>query len=255
MQTFGKKYYFGLKNKNMKYYITAGVIVILILIGYFVFSGYGATTNSAPQPVLVSMIKETVYLYASSTKNEVTEPTQAFEGDSIETLSSGRALLQMKNGTVTTIDYSTKLTLKTHSDDLHSTLLLGQGKVWATVKKVFGKGEFYEIETQNAVAVVRGTSFGLSFDGESTTIEVTEGVVAFTPIDPETGARLYDKTVLIEAGQKATIKGGAVVEILNLTSQDKKEDWFIFNNTSLTENESGANEVDVKISDLEIKTR
>lgn len=204
------------------------------------------------------MIKKTVYLYnASSTKKEIIDPVQAFEGDEVETLEFGRALIQLQNGTLTAIDYSTKLVIKTHTDDGHTSVKLESGKVWSTVKKVFGQGEYYEIETQNAVAVVRGTSFGVSFDGTNTILEVTEGAVLLVPVDPETGERLYDKAVLVPAGKKAIIGKDGVIQISDLSPDDKGREWYIFNNGNLTngQTQTGANTTDVRVTDFQIKPR
>jgi hypothetical protein len=242
----------------MKYYI-GGAILFLALIGGYVVAHKTTTlslqnTSTSTSPVLVNMIQKTVNVWADeNTKKEVVDSLSAYEGNIVETLSSGRGLIQLKNGTITVIDYSTKIKIKAHSDDEHASLFLSSGKVWATVKKVFGKGEYYEIETQNAVAVVRGTSFGLSYINGVSHLEVTEGVVAFVPIDPKTGERLYDKTVLITAGNQATIKDDGVVVIVSLKPNDKKEDWYIFNNEKETENTTPSEtQNSVRISNLQI---
>lgn len=238
----------------MKYY--AGIIIaILILIGgYFVFTQNSTVTTTKTvkvtrEPIALSMIKKTVYHYASSTKQEVTEPVAAYEGDEVETLADGRAIMQMVSGTVTTIDYSTKIKIQTHEGDEHTKVGLESGKVWSTVKKVFGKGEYYEIETQNAVAVVRGTSFGVSFDGKQTILEVTEGTVLLVPID-ENGERLYDRAVLVPAGKKAIVDELGNITVSDLDSADKSREWFRFNN-----NVSDAADSQIKISDLKAQPK
>jgi len=242
----------------MKYYIYAIIAIILVLGGYFVFSS--SEVSEAPavtEPIIVSMIKKTVYLHASSTKTEIIEPSQAAPGDLVETLNSGRALIQLQNGTLTAVDYSTKLIIKTHPDDEHTSMRLESGKVWSTVKKVFGKGEYYEIETQNAVAVVRGTSFGVSFDGVNTILEVTEGAVLSVPIDAVTGERLFDRAILVPAGKKAIISNTGAIEILDLTSDDKTKEWYIFNNGNIISDKTQNNTdtTDVHVSDLEVRSR
>lgn len=214
------------------------------------------TESQNASPVIVSSIKTLVYLHTSGAKTEVNEPVLGYEGDKVETNSTGRALLQMENGTLTSVDYSTKIDIKTHSDDEHSSFFLTLGKVWSTVEKVFGKGEYYEIETQNAVAVVRGTSFGVSFDGEFTTLEVTKGEVLFVPVD-KNGKRLYENAVLVKAGEKAVVGNDGVIKVSPLSERDKAGEWFIFNNGSSSTNGS-ANTLqvpDVRISDLLIRPR
>jgi tellurite resistance-related uncharacterized protein len=249
----------------MKYLIGI-VVVILVLFGLYLAFGKTITTTTVVKTensttplslVMVSAIKKTVNLYKTSdSKTEVIDSELAYEGNTVETLSSGRALLQTENGTLTTLDYSSKLVIQTHSDDQHSSFHLSLGKVWSTVEKVFGKGEYYEIETQNAVAVVRGTSFGVSYDGKFTTLEVTEGAVLFVPIDKD-GNRLYDKAVLVPAGKKAVVGDDGIIKISDLTDSEKKLEWFIYNNGdtsgATTQFQDAASQV--RISDLLIKSR
>jgi len=232
----------------MKYFIGIAVLGAVILTGYFIF-GTGTSPAelnvAAAEPVSVSMVKQTVYHSgAASARAEVVEPVKALEGDEVETLASGRALIEMQNGTLTTLDYSTKVTIKTHTDDEHSSMSLEGGKVWSTVEKVFGKGEYYEIETQNAVAVVRGTSFSVSYDGENTVLEVSEGTVLFVPIDPQTGERLYGEAILVTAGEKATVGKNGVVQALDNADTST---------TPTVETSAPSEAPDIRILDVDIR--
>lgn len=225
-------------------YIIATIVILAILAGiYFAFFQTQVTTESIvsgqSQPVIVSMIRKTVQHVTASSTHEVIDPTQAYEGDMIKTLSEGRGLVEMKNGTITVIDYSSELKIKSHTNDEHSSMYLVAGDVWSRVKKVFDHGEFYEIETQNAVAVVRGTSFGVSYNNGVTTLEVTSGTVAFIPIDPKTRERKYDQTIYVTAGKKATIGDSGVISVTDLTLDDKKNEWFIYNNDVVSQSATG----------------
>ena len=86
------------------------------------------------------------------------------------------------------LDYDTELTLE-ESDDTgtHVRGSLGTGAVWARVEKVFGKGEYYTIKTQNAVAVVRGTSFSISYRNNVSKIEVAAGTISLHACGPFDG--------------------------------------------------------------------
>lgn len=249
----------------MRYFIAIVVVIVLIFALYLIFGKTITTTtvvkteetSSSKSPVIVSTIKKTVNLYKTAdAKEEIIDPALAYDGNTVETLASGRALLQMENGTLTTVDYSTKLTIKTHTDDEHSSMFLTGGKVWSTVEKVFGKGEYYEIETQNAVAVVRGTSFGVSYDGTFTTLEVTEGAVLLVPVDPKTRERLFDKAVLVPAGKKAVVGNDGIIKVSDLTDNEKKREWFIYNNgaSSASSSQVKSDASEVRISDLNIRS-
>ncbi len=238
----------------MRNFYIALAVIIIILLGFFWFRSRGShTTSNHTANMVLSMIKQNVYkIDGAKVKEEVIEPTKVYEGEEVETSDTGRALLQMENGTLSAIDYSTKLTVKTHIDDEHAGISLLAGNVWSTVEKVFGKGEYYEIETQNAVAVVRGTSFGVSIEGDNTVLEVSEGAVLFVPIDPKTGKRLYDKAVLVPAGKKAILGSAGVIEVFDMTKDDLQDEWYIYNNgLSETTASTGASD-DLHISDVEI---
>ena len=128
------------------------------------------------------------------------------------------------------LDYDTELTLE-ESDDTgtHVRGSLGTGAVWARVEKVFGKGEYYTIKTQNAVAVVRGTSFSISYRNNVSKIEVAAGTVRFMPVDPSTGEPIESKEVFVSTDNKATIDVSGTVRVSPLTAVDKQASWYLFN--------------------------
>jgi len=53
-----------------------------------------------------------------------------------------------------------------------------KGSLWSNVKEIFKTGSM-EIEMNQAVAGIKGTTFALSDDGQTSTIKVIEGVVSF----------------------------------------------------------------------------
>ncbi|MCX6714685.1 MAG: FecR domain-containing protein [Candidatus Uhrbacteria bacterium] len=203
-----------------------------------------AASVSAPLPesqpavssLLVTPIASIVSV-ALSTNTSVFQPitsaTQVVEGSHVKTSATGRALIEGMNTTV--IDSNTEIALTVLDTQKNQTRLqLEAGQVWSRVKKLSDKGEFYEIESQNARASVRGTSFGLKRVGHVLTLYVVEGVVNFGTIPPNTDASIQYSSANVPAGKKAVLKDGDAAPVVSdLTDADKHDPWFVFNNPSV----------------------
>ncbi len=226
----------------MKNYLTIGgvvVICILIALGMWKFGSKNKpieNTNESPTvelPVTVSPLEPTVSVTkATSTAfEEISEATKTNVGSKIKTGSSGRALIESSSAHQTLIDYNTEITVSDDSKSEKKTkIALVSGAVWARLGKVFDSGEYYEIKTSNAVATVRGTSFGVWFKNGITTVAVTEGSIFFSAIDPKTGEVIPNSEVVVKAGEKATVDSAGKIVISKITTADKKEPWYIYNN-------------------------
>lgn len=94
-------------------------------------------------------------------------------------------------------------------------IYLSTGRIWA---QVFAGGQAetrFEVETDAAVAGVRGTVFSVSHDEDATTVSVYEGRVAVSD-------RTREQTVLLEAGTQTTVKPGqGPSKVMPLTSSEK----------------------------------
>ena len=151
-------------------------------------------------------------------------------GTSVRTSSSGRALIESPWSHPTALDFSSEIVIKDSSADSKKTIIqLTIGSMWARAKKLVEQGEFYEIKTSNAVAVVRGTSFGLSFKDNTTTLIVKSGEVSFFNIDPATGEAIPGSEVVVKAGFKAIIKGNNLPVVSPIDPSDTSSDWYVFN--------------------------
>lgn len=159
---------------------------------------------------------------------ELATSTSVAAGTRIKTSETGRALVEGAHEAF--LDSGAEIVIASADADGGSRIGLETGKTWSRVQKTFDAGEFYELETKNAVAVVRGTSFGLYFEhGDTTTLIVTEGEVHLIARDPQTGARLPDTEVTITPGKKAVRKGEEAIVVSAIADADKGE-WFRFNN-------------------------
>ncbi len=183
--------------------------------------------------ILITAIEQSVTLKSVSKSEEVAilATTSPSKGDTIKTSATGRALVESPKGHPTILDYSSELTLVNSEDEGNKTSFeLFTGGLWSRAKKSAEKGEFYEIKTGNAVAVVRGTSFGLTYKDNITTLLVTEGSVSIYNIDPKIGKAKLDTEVVVTKDKKAIIKDNEKTEVEPITDNDKKSDFFKLGN-------------------------
>ncbi len=182
---------------------------------------------------LVTILQENVFIKKpeasefSVAKKEETAPVYT----KIKTSETGRAILEAGKSVITTVDRNSEFTVERYGES-QSQIALHSGNLWSRIEKTFERGEFYEIQTENAVATVRGTSFGTSFIDGLTNIIVKDGTVTAFLIDKKTGKRIEESKTEISAGEKATI--GEKIMVEKLTTKDKESEWYIFNNSENT---------------------
>lgn len=181
-------------------------------------------------PATVSVLDKGVFVIDTKTANnnqvEVTSSTTVELATTVKTNSDGRALVAMESGKII-VDKDSELALA----DLpkgQTSGTLNAGSVWSQVEKIFDKGEFYEIKTQNTVASVRGTSFGVSIKNGETTVYVTKGIVKVTP--KKDGVLEDDKSLMITAGNKATVDINGNISSQLLGTDDMRTEWYTLNN-------------------------
>ena len=203
------------------------------------------TADNAAFSALVTPIASQVFTLAPDTVGEqfteLATSTRVESGTRIKTSETGRAIVEGPHEAF--LDFNAEIVIASRDAEGGSRIGLETGKTWSRVKKVFDQGEFYEMETQNAVAVVRGTSFGFYFEhGDTTTLVVTEGEVRLIAKDLQTGAVLPDTEVAVGPGKKAVRKGEEAIRVGAIVEEDKGE-WFRFNNP---EESTGQYQVEVR---------
>lgn len=225
--------------KNRLTISVAIAVCILIALGIWKFGTKtkpvenSVVSQTAELPVTVSPLEPTVAVTKATSANfsEITEATKTNVGSKIKTGISGRALIESSSAHQTLVDYNTEITISDDSKNEKKTkIALVSGAVWARLAKVFDSGEYYEVKTGNAVATVRGTSFGVWYKDGVTTVAVTEGSIYLSALDPITGIVIPNSEVVVKAGEKATVDKNGKIVISKITSADKKEPWYIYNN-------------------------
>jgi len=104
------------------------------------------------------------------------------EGDQVVTAKGARLELTLADKSVLRLDGGSELTLKAadfEGDDKKLTAKLGFGKIWAKVNSILGGQSHFDVETRNAVAGVRGTTFRVDARHDaSALVRVYAGAVA-----------------------------------------------------------------------------
>ncbi len=108
----------------------------------------------------------------------VTDVAEVSAGDQITTSATGRARLRWPNGTLTTIEEDSKITISELSDGgSKSRIELIFGDMWSRVTRILGSGEYYEVQTQDTVAAVRGTTFRTTYRNRKARVQTLESKV------------------------------------------------------------------------------
>lgn len=222
----------GLSSARYRIGILAGLVAIVLLgVIAWEYTTRPDEAPAAPDNVSVTTLHSDVFIKEGAGEFQPVEGTATTTGGStIRTSDTGRALIESAAAHRTLIDYSSEIVLN-ESADTHTHVGLLSGAVWSRLAKVFDSGEYYEIKTGNAVAAVRGTSFGMWYSSGVTTLIVLEGTVAFSAIDPATGLAIPGTEVLVTAGQKALRDADGKIVVTSLTKEDYGLPWVLFNDS------------------------
>lgn len=223
------------------------VIIFIVLVAIIAIASLGflymlqSKNNTVPEKVdeeiknppsvmsLLTVINSNVQVKPFSLENfqEVKGNAQVTQGDTVKTSLTGRAVLESENST-TVVDKNSEIIIKDQSENNKTTIQIESGSLWSRIEKFFGQGEYYQVQTPNSVAAVRGTSFGVSYINFVTVILVAEGQVTVISIDPITKEQIGGEVIVI-AGQKATIVNGKAPFVQVIGEVEKRSEWYQFN--------------------------
>jgi len=214
------------------------LIALAVGIGGFLYFNQTPETDNPqeenlPATSLLTVINNNVQVKENANaelKDVEGQSMEVGEGAYIKTSLTGRAVVESEDKTTTVIDKNSEFTIL-ESGEGSSRFLLSVGSLWARVSQVFGQGEGYQIETANAVATVRGTSFGVKYKDNLTVVMVAEGIVALISIDPITKKPIGNE-IIIKAGEKGSVADGYPPILQTFSAEDKRGEWYLFNNQS-----------------------
>src|SRR3989344_1994972 len=196
------------------------VAVVAILIG----AGFKAN-----KPVLRSELELTkpwievaVQGVFELAEDQKTEKRELFTGDELENgavvgvREGALANIYFPDGSVARLDSGTRLVVESgdfdeKSDKLNVRLNLLWGRVWSKVITVLTPESVWEVKTTNAVAVVRGTAFGVEYieEGKSNVVGY-ENKVEVKLIDPETKKIMPAVAMIVEAKKSLEVTKSAI---------------------------------------------
>lgn len=229
----------------MKYFI--GLVVLVgTIVGVMTWSssdqvaiqGESASPSGSAtleQGLLVA-VQSSVELKRSgqATYETVSRSTSISQGDAVRTNASGRARIKWPNGTITVVEEDSEIVITTLQDGGNiSSIQLVLGDVWAKVNRVLGTGEYYEIESDDAVAAVRGTVFRMRHRNKETSVQGIERTVRLMRKDAQ-GRRNEASAVDLPEGfvsERIARLGqsqasGTPIPLRRLTDAERKERVF-----------------------------
>ena len=172
-----------------------------------------------------------------------------FLGDTVKTGEDVRAQILMSDGSIVTVAPNSVIQMKGHLVDReqgirHSVMKALKGTVRFVITKVFKphaagsemqwKDSNVTIETQNAVAGVRGTDFAVTSGEEDTEIAVFEGAVS-----AKSSSASMNGSIMLGAGQVTSVKKGKSPEPASTLSPARRD--FLNRLTTLVDPRSAAN--------------
>jgi hypothetical protein len=136
-----------------------------------------AMADDAPLRVTLAEGGVTVTLASGGPPGPVVEGDSLHEGDTVHTAPGARVEITMQTGSVLRLGESSRMTLGQVAPGKAFSAKLFLGNLWTKVHKLIAT-ESYQVETENAVAGVRGTEFRVEVaPGQQDMVRVYEGTV------------------------------------------------------------------------------
>lgn len=198
--------------------ITIITIILALFIGIYFFTktpknaDLDSIQTNTVQP-WIEVLSSPVFELNPENKNTLRElqtGDEIINGAIIKTESGAFANIYMQDGSLIRIDENTELILTEQSFDAEEEKLivkisLSAGKVWSKIFELATPDSLWEVKTSNAVAVVRGTAFGVTYESGKSSIIGFENDVVILVIDPET-KELIEGVIIISPGKFIEIK-------------------------------------------------
>jgi len=150
--------------------------------------------------------------------------TIIYAGDHIKTSYDSRVVLSLSDMTTFHIEEESHIVMDTMSEKENKLALLA-GKIISNVKKMIKDGSM-NIEMSQAVAGIKGTTFMLEEDGNTSTLKVFEGTIEFTPYGEEAIIVTDEETVSIADGIPSQVEKFSISKELSSLEKDTQEEYI-----------------------------
>lgn len=207
----------------------------------------------AKESIVVEVISGQVLISLGGQEKVLEAPlNQEIDKDAVLTTAAGsQANIIFPSGSIARLDESSSVSLADFSNSDSSIFIklkLEAGNLWSRVQRLADKETDYEVETSNTVAVVKGTSFNMSFSEGKTKLEVFSNKVALKAIDPQTRQLIVGAEAEVAAGSFAETDQAMPpapqkpLEVKAMAAPDLEKPWL-----------KGNLEKDKKIDDIVFK--
>ena len=197
--------------------LIVGGLVLILGVGYYVLKNSPAGSQLVPEASAASLWVEVISSNASffdkdGVSRELHSGDEIAPGATIISDTKGRVVIHLPDGSVLRLDEDSKLTLdkaqfNSKNEGLIVEATLITGRVWSKVVALVTPESSWEVKTSNAVATVRGTSFGVGYKDGKSRIVGKEDKIKIAVIDP--------KTQKIIEGAEREVDSGKFIEIKN----------------------------------------
>ncbi len=207
-----------------------GVISILVIVGliWFFFwqkqipaTAPGEQVNETAEKAWVEVVNRGVFLVNTdgTLGPELKTGDEVKSGQTLMTDNVGLANLHFSDGSVARLETQTKVDLKdfayfADSKTLKVKIFLQSGRVWSRIKALMTTQSYWEVETANAVAAVRGTAFGVVYVPGQTTVIGSVHLVNVNAVDPQAKKMIENNTAFVGAEQYIKINDQDITGLL-----------------------------------------
>ncbi len=206
---------FWIQHKKKGKVLLAIIGAILLLLGLHWFWSLGAVASVERKFIRVEAVEGHVEWKRANENEwrELTATTEVNTGDAVRTDVNARARILWGDRGVTRLDPATEIVLDAapRGNMIDAALLrvrLESGRVWSRMLKMIDINEGMQVQTNNVVATIRGTSFGVVNEEGGSKIAITDSVVDAA-------------STLLREGQWSTFdKDGKLVEVRQLTDEN-----------------------------------
>lgn len=151
-------------------------------------------------------------------KKKLSTGDSVAEGDVLEVSSTGKANIHFFDGSVLRASQGTRFTISMaefnkDSGTLRVKASLATGKIWSKIVELATPEALWQVETSNTVATVRGSAFGVSFDGKNSEIVGSQHKVTVEVRDSKTKEKLEISALAVSEGVYLRITDSDVQKI------------------------------------------
>lgn len=234
-----------------------GIISILVIAGlaWFFFwqkqlpaTAPGEQVNETAEKGWIEVINRGAYLVNTdgTLGSELKTGDELTGGQTLMTDQTGLANLHFSDGSVARLETQTKVDLKDFeyfpgNKTLKVKIFLQSGRIWSRIKALMTTQSYWEVETSNAVAAVRGTSFGVVYVPGQTTIIGSVHLINVNAIDPQTKQLIEHNTAYVGEEQYIKINDQDIAGLkseVKLTSKIKPYTQAIINDAWVIKSKS-----------------